>query len=339
MLRTLLLFTLLSIPTFSVHAEEQRPALDESSPDAVLRACLDRLSRNDFEGYIALLDDEEIRFQSGLLIVYGGLIQVDAILQGEEFDPSAYLLVRSINDLVGNSLGPGMTDELPKVRQEVMGTLMTTTYDQATNRVVQPSASSSLLRTSCVKASRVLRDPSQFLVRALENLASPTYSMQEGKEAEKTDETWSSTMAALPQLNWDLYIRGSYAVAVVNIHPPAEESEEQTSLAPSPDAPLFDVEHAPKAAQRPVTSPRQTPRIEAASTEVPPQVLPVEPYATARMAPVPAPSPTSGPIITASDLKAPDDPPEPRICFELTRRGKHWRITRLLPVEASGVFR
>jgi len=344
MLRLIVVLLLIVGASSSLSAEDQQPALDETSADAVLRACLDRLSRNDFEGYIALLDDEEIRFQSGLLIMYGGMTQVDALLQQEQFDPAAYLLVRSINDLVATSLGPAMTDELPKVRQEITSTLMMTTYDANTNSIVQTSTPSALLRPACVKASRVLRDPSRFLVQALENLASPTFAVNEGQEVEQVNEEWASTMAALSQLKWDLYIRGSYAVAVVSLNPPAEKAKEQTSttFTPNSDAPLFDADEAPAVAQLPVASTGQPPRIGTVSTGTAPQILSAESHAAARMASQPAYPPSSGPIITASASAAPAAPPEspePRICFELTRRGKHWRITRLLPVEASGVLR
>ncbi len=344
MLRSVLVVLFLVGFSSVLPAGDQKPALDETSPDAVLRACLDRLSRNDFEGYIALLDDEEIRFQSGLLIMYGGITQADALKQEEEFNPAAYLLVRSINDLIGRSLGPGMTDELPKVRQQIMGTLMTTTYDPNTNRVVQSSTSSSLLRPACVKASRVLRDPGSFLVKAIECLASPTFMVKDGEKAELPSEEWVNTMTALPRLNWDLYIRGSYAVAIVTISPPDEESDEptSTSFAPKSDAPPFDAEHAPKVAELPVASPGQPPRIGTTSSATVPEVLPADPHSTARMTSQPAYPLSSGPIITASASAAPvapAEPTEPRICFELTRRGKQWRITRLLPVEASGVLR
>jgi hypothetical protein len=188
-------------------------------PQQILDDCIQAVQAGDFQRYVNHLSEQEQVMQAGFVL----LITSTMSPSPDEYEPEVLLFARALNDLVNQYAIPE-SQRSPEQRaaEESRKKLLGLAFCEAfavpsVSASYNPNAYSTGIREACIKSAGILRDPHGFLVAVLTETARPTHiSGKETKECKSIVDI-GGVAKAYGQVEWTLYTRGDYALAVASV--------------------------------------------------------------------------------------------------------------------------
>lgn len=256
-MKKILLITMLLCST---GIADDTPADNHATPLDVIADCVDAVQQRDFRRYVDHLSHDEQKLQSGviLFIQSSGMLSLNSGDAGNTL-PGDRLLLYVLNDLRKKHTAADWGPEQTAANQAVAAL-----YGEANNGAIQqvgaPYVGQGVSyptsgRELCIQSAATMKDPAAFLVEALEEVFRST--VVTGKPPNKNVDTLSMTdviedvCKPYEELEFTLYTRGDYAIAVAElpapVAPPAQSPAPAQPLSPAPAPPLSPT-NAPEAA-------------------------------------------------------------------------------------------
>jgi hypothetical protein len=302
--------------TTSILADE-----GEMGPLEIVADCIEAAGQRDFARYVDHLSTQEQQVQAGYALLVAS-VSASSIESGDDATaPETYLLVRALKDLVQQySPADGQWDSdqqaAQQVRQQMVGRWLSANLTQPTFYASAYGTAPIPFRAGLIQSTGVLKEPRQFLIAVLEELARPTLVSGAVPARKAAPNMCTDVVETYAALNWTLYTRGDYALAVA-CGPP-----------PQPIDPAASTGSTPHTVYRPVPVPQQTVEFRrvdgrwkidrllhvaewpaASTTEPPGSCSPViSPYGPANAAPGVAPAPTPFPSGATAQPAVPVEP-------------------------------
>jgi len=248
---TVLTLTVFSLAVAGLLADEKPDALE---PLQVLEDCIEAAAAGDFATYVDHLSQDEQDLQAGYILLTSRSVSRAMDLGLPVADPEMLLLARTMRDLVARHTVPAserdaayqaaenrladLAGEPPKTSPSVPVVQTpsypnpyppATNYAPATPRGNPPYAIP-VGREHWTRLVGVLKNPRDFLVAALAEIARPTDVT--GEQVEKSNGLVNvGELAKSAQgLKWTMYTRGDYAIAVAKTP--------RSTLPAQPDSPV-----------------------------------------------------------------------------------------------------
>lgn len=216
-------------------AEDHAATRKSMDPLEIMEDCIEAAKERDFGRYVDHLSPRELQVQAGYALVATS-IAAPAIDAGVGVqDPETHLLVRALKDLVQrHSPSDDPWDEkrqaAEQARQQLTSQVLSAAFVQSGTYGGGNPQPQFNTREGFIKSAGALKDTRQFLIAVLDELSRPTIV----SGAEPTQPVNSTkcidVIEEYTALQWTLYTRGDYALAV------AAAPKPQTPQTPCPNS-------------------------------------------------------------------------------------------------------
>ncbi len=212
-------FTLLTVSMFSLTTTllwaDENPAAKQ--PLEVLEDCIQAAESGDFARYVDHLSPDEQTLQAGCILFMTSTASRSYELGASITDPEFFLLTKTMHDLVQQHKVPeGERNAEFETAQQLLAQLTGEPNGYYSNPG-QPTRFHLPAQREVPKVIvGVIKDPRDFLIAALGEIARPTNVEGEGDSKPNSSVNVGEFIKSAKALKWTIYTRGDYAVAILN---------------------------------------------------------------------------------------------------------------------------